>query len=328
MQTNSPLQSHSTRGYTAALAAAVFLSTTAIFIRYLTLNFQIPALVLAFWRALFVTLTLLPVLTFSRRVDVRSGLAHSKYLVVYGLVLALFNSMWTLSVALNGAAVATVMAYSSAAFTVLLGWWLLKESLTPVKLVAVVFSLAGCFLVSGALDASVQLNPGGILAGILSGLGYAAYSLMGRSAAGRGLNPWVTLLYTFAFASLFLLAFNLLGGGVLPGAAPHPADLGWLGSAWQGWLALILLAAGPTVAGFGLYNVALSHLPSSIANLIVTLEPIFTAIVAYLLFGEQLTGLQILGGLLILGGVASLRGYDLWQARRERLATGKQGLDS
>jgi drug/metabolite transporter (DMT)-like permease len=190
MQTNSPLQSHSTRGYTAALAAAVFLSTTAIFIRYLTLNFQIPALVLAFWRALFVTLTLLPVLTFSRRVDVRSGLAHSKYLVVYGLVLALFNSMWTLSVALNGAAVATVMAYSSAAFTVLLGWWLLKESLTPVKLVAVVFSLAGCFLVSGALDASVQLNPGGILAGILSGLGYAAYSLMGRSAAGRGLNPW------------------------------------------------------------------------------------------------------------------------------------------
>ncbi len=311
--------SHSARGYTAALAAAVFLSTTAIFIRYLTVNYQLPALVLAFWRALFVAITLLPILAFSRRVDVRSGLAHSKYLVIYGLVLALFNSMWTLSVALNGAAVATVLAYSSAAFTVLLGWWLLKERLTLVKIVAVVFSLAGCFLVSGTLDASVQLNPGGILAGILSGLGYAAYSLMGRSASGRGLNPWVTLLYTFAFAALFLLAFNLLGGGILPGAAPHPADLGWLGSAWQGWLVLIILAAGPTLAGFGFYNVALNHLPSSIANLIVTVEPVFTAIIAYLLFGEQLTGLQMLGGLLILGGVASLRGYDLWVARRQRL---------
>ena len=79
---------------------------------------------------------------------------------------------------------------------------------------------------------------------------------------------------------------------------------------------LIILAAGPTVAGFGFYNVALNHLPSSIANLVVTVEPVFTAIIAYLLFGEQLTGLQMLGGLLILGGVASLRGYDLWQARR------------
>ena len=320
MNMKSPSQSHSARGYTAALAAAVFLSTTAIFIRYLTVNYQLPALVLAFWRAVFVSFTLLPILVFSRRVQVRSGRVHLKYLALYGLVLALFNSMWSLSVSLNGAAVATVLAYSSAAFTALLGWWLLKERLTLVKIVAVAFSLAGCFLVSGALDASVQLNPAGILAGILSGLGYAAYSLFGRSAAGRGLNPWVTLLYTFVFAAFFLLAFNLLGGGWLPGAAPRPADLGWLGSAWQGWLVLIILAAGPTLAGFGFYNVALNHLPSSIANLVVTVEPVFTAIIAYLLFGEQLTGLQILGGLLILGGVASLRGYELWQARHQRLA--------
>lgn len=321
MPSNPSSQSHAARGYTAALAAAVFLSTTAIFIRYLTVNYQMPALVLAFWRALFVALTLLPVLALSRRVQVRSGLAHLRYLLLYGSVLSLFNSMWTLSVALNGAAVATVMAYCSAAFTVLLGWWLLKERLTAVKIIAVIFTLAGCALVSGVLDGdAVQLTAGGILAGILSGLGYAVYSLMGRSAAGRGLNPWVTLLYTFGFAACFLLAFNLLGGGFLPGAAPTPADLGWLGAHWQGWLALFLLAAGPTVAGFGFYNVALSHLPSSIANLIVTLEPVFTGAMAYLLFGEQLTGLQILGGLLILGGVASLRGYDLWLARRQRLA--------
>jgi len=319
MQTISPSQSYPARGYTAALAAALFLSTTAIFMRHLTVNYQLPALVLAFWRALFVGLTLLPFLALSRANRLGSGLPHIRYLAVYGLVLAIFNSMWTLSVALNGAAVATVLAYSSAAFTVLLGWWLLKESLTPVKILAVVFSLAGCVLVSGALDASLVLDPGGILAGVLGGLCYAAYSLMGRSAAGRGLNPWVTLLYTFAFASFFLLAFNLIGGGVLPGAAPTPADLGWLGSAWKGWLVLFILAAGPTVAGFGLYNVALSHLPSSIANLIVTLEPIFTAIFAYLIFGEKLTPVQMLGGLLILGGVASLRGYDLWLARRQRL---------
>lgn len=322
MPTPPPSQPHSARGYSAALGAALFLSTTAIFMRHLTVTYQLPALVLAFWRALFIVITLFPFLAFGGARRLGSGLPHLRYLAVYGLVLALFNSMWTLSVALNGAAVATVLAYSSAAFTVLLGRWILKESLTPVKIVAVIFSLGGCVLVSGALDTTVLLNLGGILAGVLGGLGYAAYSLMGRSAAGRGLNPWVTLLYTFTFSAFFLLVFNLLGGGWLPGAAPRPADLGWLGSAWQGWLVLFVLAAGPSLAGFGLYNVALSHLPSSIANLVVTLEPIFTAIFAYLIFGEQLTPLQMLGGLLILGGVASLRGFDLWQARRQRLAVG------
>ena len=41
------------RGYLAAFGATLFLATTAIFIRYLTVNFQLPALVLTFWRELF-----------------------------------------------------------------------------------------------------------------------------------------------------------------------------------------------------------------------------------------------------------------------------------
>lgn len=78
----------------------------------------------------------------------------------------------------------------------------------------------------------------------------------------------------------------------------------------MGWLWLILLAAGPTVAGFGLYNVSMVDLPSSIANLIVTSEPVFTAIIAYLLLGERLTGIQIGGAALILLGVFFLRIYE------------------
>jgi drug/metabolite transporter (DMT)-like permease len=223
-------------------------------------------------------------------------------------VLAFFNALWTLSVALNGAAVATVLVYCSAAFTALLGWWLLREPLGWGKIAAVIFSLAGCVLVAGAYDpASWHVNPGGIFAGVLSGLAYAVYSLMGRSAAGRGLSPWTTLLYTFGFAGVFLLFANLLPGGPLPGSAVRPLDLLWLGNAWGGWIVLFLLAAVPTVLGFGLYNVSLSHLPSSVANLIVTLEPAFTAVTAYLLLGERLTPVQMTGGLVILAGVAILR---------------------
>jgi drug/metabolite transporter (DMT)-like permease len=300
-----------TRGYTLALISAVFLSTTAIFIRYLTQTFHMPALVLACWRDGFVALTLFLALSLKPRHLLNPPRKDLPYLITYGLVLAVFNALWTLSVALNGAAVSTVLAYSSAGFTALLGRLFLKEELGWGKVLAVVFSLAGCILVAGAHDPLVwQTNTLGLVTGIGSGLLYAIYTLLGRSATQRGLNPWTTILYTFGCAAVFLLGFNLLPVGMLPGAAVRPADMFWLGNAWQGWLVLFLLAAVPTLLGFGLYNSSLIYLPSSVANLIVTLEPVFTAIIAYFLFGELLDKPQILGSLLILTGVVFLRIYE------------------
>jgi drug/metabolite transporter (DMT)-like permease len=73
---------------------------------------------------------------------------------------------------------------------------------------------------------------------------------------------------------------------------------------------LLLLAAGPTLAGYGFYNLSLVHLPSAIANLILTLEPAFTAAMAYALLGERLTAIQIAGSLMIMAGVVFLRVYE------------------
>jgi drug/metabolite transporter (DMT)-like permease len=311
--------SNLTRGYTIALISAVILSMTAIFIRHLTQTYHIPPLVLAFWRDGFVALTLLPVLGLLRPRLLRVKRQHLFYLIAYGLMLSIFNALWTLAVALDGAATATVLVYCSAGFTALLGWWFLKERLDWAKLLAVAFCLGGCVLVSGALEpAAWRANLVGILTGTLSGLWYAIYSLMGRSASQRGLNPWTTLFYTFGFAAVFLSLFNLLSGGLLPGAAACPADFFWLGDALAGWGILFLLAAGPTLCGFGLYNVSLSYLPSSVANLIVTLEPAFTTLIAYCLLDERLNGLQVVGSLLILAGVVFLRIYEGWLASQTR----------
>jgi len=299
------------RGYPIAVASAIILSTTAIFIRYLTQTYNMPALVLAFWRDSFVALTMLIVLAILHPRLLRVERRDVGYLVAYGLILTMFNSFWTLSVSLNGAAVSTVLSYSSAAFTALLGRWLLKERLGWVKIVTIAACLGGCVLVSGALEPGAwQGNLTGILTGTLSGLWYAGYSLMGRSASQRGLNPWTTLLYTFGLAACFLLLLNLFLGRFLPGAAIRPADLLWLGNATWGWLILFLLAAGPTLAGFGLYNVSLGYLPSSVANLILTLEPAFTAVIAYVVLNEHLNSIQIAGSLLIMGGVVFLRVYE------------------
>jgi len=311
MMTPSSKPTNLARGYTIAVLSAIILSTTAIFIRYLTQVYQLPALILAFWRELFVSLTLLFVLTLVRPNLIKIKKKDIRFLFIYGIVLAVFNSLWTLSVSLNGASISTVLAYSSAGFTALLGWWFLKERLDWSKLVAVILSLVGCVLVSNALDvAAWTANFAGILTGIFSGLFYAIYSLLGRSASQRNLNPWTTLLYTFSFGTVFLFLLNIIPGDFLPGKAVQASDLLWLGKSLSGWGILLLLAAGPTLAGYGTYNISLSFLPASVANLILSSEPAFTAAMAYVLFGEILTATQIIGSLMILTGVIFLRFYE------------------
>ena len=308
MTTISKTTPNNARGYLAALISAIVLSTTAILIRHLTQTYQLPSLILAFWRDFFVTVTLLLVFGIFNRNLLQVDQRHGKFLAVFGLVLALFNTAWTASVALNGAAVATVLAYCSAGFTVLLGWWFLNETLGWVKILVVVFSLGGCVLVSGAYDmADWSSNPVGILTGLISGLGYAVYTLFGKSASHKQISPWTTLLYTFGWATLFLLLFNLLPWVPFPGKAMTPSELFWMGNVLPGWGVLFLLAAGPTVIGFGFYNISLIYLPSGITNLIVTTEPVFTAAIAFVIFNERFTGIQILGSALILVGVAFLR---------------------
>jgi drug/metabolite transporter (DMT)-like permease len=225
---------------------------------------------------------------------------------------------------LNGASISTVLVYSSAGFTALLGWWFLKERLGWAKLLAIVLSLVGCVLVSNALDLeSWTANLAGILTGILSGLLYAIYSLMGRSASQRNLNPWTILLYAFGFGTVFLFLLNIIPGDFLPGKAVQMSDLLWLGNSLSGWGILLLLAAGPTLLGYGTYNISLSYLPSSVANLILSSEPVFTAAMAYALFGEFLTVTQIFGSMMILTGVIFIRIYE---GRLLRKQSGKSDL--
>lgn len=294
------------RGYLIAVGATVLLSFTGILISYLNRTYALPSLVLAFWRALFVSFGMLAAILVIRPALFRLARLNFLFMLVYGLVLASFNSSWTFSVQLNGPAAATVLAYSSPAITAILSRWLFKERINAVKVVSILLSLFGIVLVSGAHDPSIwRVNSGGILFGLLSGLLYAVYSLFGKKASEKSINTWTTMLYSFSSATFFLLLFNLAANS-FAGDGPF-ANFLWLGRSFSGWGILFFLAIGPTIGGFGLYVMSLGYLPATVVNLIAALEPALTAIWAYLIFGEQLTGVQLFGGLLILTGVILLR---------------------
>lgn len=294
------------RGYGIALIATVLWSTTGPLISYLSKTYALPSLVLAFWRDLFVSFGMVAGLLLFSSARFQLDRVHWKFMVFYGFTLAVFNSMWTFSVQYNGAAVATVLAFSSPAMTAILSRLIFREKFNQVKILSIVLSLLGTVLVSGAHDTSIwRLNPLGIIFGLLTGLFFAVYNLEGKHASDTSIDSWTALLYSFAVAALFLFFFNL-GSDAMFGK-PLLSEMLWLGDSTVAWGILFFLGVAPTLGGFGLYTLSLRYLAPTVANLIATLEPALTAIWAYLLLNEQLNAVQWLGSFLVFTGVILLR---------------------
>jgi len=303
MKSNSSSYS---RGYLIALTATVLWSSTGILISYINRTYSLPSLVLAFWRDLFVALGMILGLAVFSRARFHLPRTHWKFIALYGLTLAVFNTAWTFSVQYNGAAVATVLAFSSPAITAILSRIVFKEEFSRVKILSIVLTSLGVILVSGAINPEVwKLNPLGIIFGLLTGLFFAIYNLEGTHASDLQIDSWTALLYSFGAAAIFLFFFNL--GADLWMARPPLGDLMWLGRSLDGWAWLAFLGVAPTLGGFGLYTLSLRYLPPTVSSLIATSEPGLTVIWAYFIFGEVLTPMQFFGSLVLFAGVILLR---------------------
>jgi drug/metabolite transporter (DMT)-like permease len=280
------------KGIFIALAGTTVWATTGIFISYLLKHYTLQPLTLAFWRDLMIATALFIILRFAQPQALRISRQDVPFFIGYGFFgLAIFNSLWTLSVKYNGAAVATVLAYSSPAFTVLLARLALKESLTARKLAAVTLSLVGCVLVAKAYSLEVwRVNFVGILVGLGTGMAFGIYTVAGRWSSKRFANAWTVTAYGFLFAACGL-------------ALTQRSDTLFTMREGSGWLILVILAIGPSLAGFGLYTLSMRYLQASMASLIGSLEPALTAIMAIFILGETLVAWQWLGSGLILAAI-------------------------
>jgi drug/metabolite transporter (DMT)-like permease len=287
----------SLRGFVIVLASTVMLAMTGILVKSLLVDYHMEPLALAFWRVLIVTGALaLALLLFKRSLfQVRSE--HVRYFAVLGLVgVGLHQLLWVTSVNLNGAGVATVLVYGQPTLVALISVRFLGETLDRTKIIALVLTLTGIFLVSRVYDLQgVNVSLPGIAAGVGTAFTWALYALLGRYTSRR-YSAWTSLLYAFFFGTLFLLPLQIF-----------VRDVFSLDGNLAGWGVLFFLALGPTLGGFALYTIGLSQVPASVVALIATFEPVLTIVMAYFLFGEQLELPQIAGSALILFSVLLLR---------------------
>jgi drug/metabolite transporter (DMT)-like permease len=74
-----------------------------------------------------------------------------------------------------------------------------------------------------------------------------------------------------------------------------------------GWLWLAGIVAVSTVAAIVLFFAGLARVGPSRASIISTVEPLVTVSLAFVVFGERLAAIQLLGGALVLASVVLLQ---------------------
>src|SRR5207247_1006851 len=154
---------------------------------------------------------------------------------------ALFEVAYQFATAGAGVAGAAAMLHTAPLIVAILARWVLKEALTPVRLLLSLLVMAGVALtVTGGSNAGAEaarLGLGaGIAGGLLSAVSYALTTLMARFAVPR--YGAVRVLFLEAIGGVVILGIVLTLAGRAPTPPPSLA-------AWRG---LVALTAGSVLA--------------------------------------------------------------------------------
>jgi drug/metabolite transporter, DME family len=215
------------------------------------------------------------------------------FLAPLGLVgIGTFYLLYFYTVRESTVGTAAILLYSSPAFVVVLARLFLQEEMNAAKMLALLLTASGIFLVAGAYDPSnLEVTPTVLLTGLLSGLTYGLYSIFGRPVTGH-LRPSIILSYALFFGSLLLVVAAL---PTLDTLADLPTS---------SYALLLMLSVVHTTLGFALYTFGLGRLGAGRAAIVATAEPVVAVFLGTALLGESLTVPILLGASLVISGSA------------------------
>ncbi len=166
-----------------------------------------------------------------------------------------------------------------------------QDRMTPAIAAALVTAFAGLLLVFNLSGAGMDLFGAGLALGAAG-----AWSLVAVVSAQlmRAQDPRPLTLHMQVAAGTIFIVICLIDGDV---ALPETAK-GWLG-----YGALPVLYALSTVCFFA----AISLIGSIRATLVMNLEPVFTIAAGFVILGQTLTRLQLIGAALVIAAVFTVR---------------------
>lgn len=266
-----------------------------LLVRTLHDEYGLPALTIAFLRAGVAAIISLGAIALARREQLRITRRGLALLVVYGTIgIGAFYWLYAQAIVQTTVTMAVVLLYTAPAFVTLIAWRAWGEMLDARKGIALLLAFGGCALVARAYDpAQLRLNAVGILFGVGAGLTYALFTVFSKNI-GKRYSPWTALTYELLFGALFLAPLQTWDA-----FAPLSQHL-------SSWIFLLALVFGPTLGAIWFFTAGLCSVPASNASIVATIEPVMASILAFVILGERLEWLQMIGGGMVIGGAIVL----------------------
>jgi drug/metabolite transporter (DMT)-like permease len=146
----------------------------------------------------------------------------------------------------------------------------------------------------------LKLDPIGFAAGLGSAVCTAGYFLIAERGAAKqdpiGLITWsmvVGAVLISLVSAPWTLPFHLLGAPTTLGGG-HPSV----------WLLIILIAVVSTAVPYLVGTLSMKWVSSTVASVLGVIEPLMATIAAWLLLGQTLDQVQVVGAVVLLGGAA------------------------
>lgn len=210
-----------------------------------------------------------------------------------GLCLAAHFGTWISSLEYTSVASSTALVTTNPLWIGLVSFVLFGEKPGRAMLLGIGLSLTGSLLIFLSDSQHAAAGSNSLLGNTLALVGswcFSAYLLIGRRLrAGLTLTLYIWLAY--GIAALFLFAAASGSGAPLTGFA------------LVGWAALAGMALGPQLVGHTSYNWSLKHVSATFVAVVTLGEPIGSALMAFVFFGETLAPLQAVGFGLLLSGI-------------------------
>ncbi|HLT13044.1 MAG TPA: DMT family transporter [Marinobacter sp.] len=215
-------------------------------------------------------------------------------LAALGLFQAFYQGSYLLAVDLTGAGIATLISLClPPVFVAILAAPLLGEKPTLLTVLAAIAAIIGTgMLVASDVDTAGSLRLAGILMALLAAAVYTGFTLTSRYSSA-GTPVFTTAFICFATAAILLLPAVLVNDGF--------SDLDTLG--FKHWLMVGYIGVVPTCIGYLCFFTGMKTTPATLSSIIVTLEPLFVALLAWLILGEVLGPTGIAGALILVAAV-------------------------
>lgn len=253
-------------------------------------------------RVTFAFLLLLVVVALTRPNTLRLRRAEFGPIAAYG-ILGVAMTQWLYFVAIERLPIGIALLIEFTA-PILVVLWVRFAWHRPVRntvWLGLALALAGLGMVA-EIWGGISLDPVGVLAAFGAALALAVYYLLGETA-GQQRDPVSLTLWGFGFAALlwaivlpwWRFPWDSLAGSATPFGAQTTAVPLWL-------LATSMVVLG-TIMPFWLVLAAIRHIGAAGASIVGMTEPFIASLVAWVVLGEILAPVQILGGVVILSGV-------------------------